>query len=287
MFEPHAMHDALKQFYAYRQGPNVTPQEYHEQFMNNVEVVAFCGGSIGMSPRLVAGTLADETGLDVSTLTKEERQDVRLAARERYLATAFILGADQYRYGKMIRDIENEYLFGLDKYPKTVTAAYNLLLNWKGDPSRPPRNIRNDGTVEHRSVCITLRSDEQHGRIPKTWILLHNQSTVDVFHNEALLKRIRVSDKGHLDIHCNAGVTSTNLVGDLPGYGTVWYHPKGIANILSLNKVKAKYCVTYDSTNGNAFTVHKKDGTVRIFQQSSRGLFYMDSAQTSPSQHSN
>jgi hypothetical protein len=29
-----------------------------------------------------------------------------------------------------------------------------------------------------------------------------------------------------LDIHCNAGVATTNLVGDFPGYGTVWYHPR-------------------------------------------------------------
>jgi hypothetical protein len=41
-----------------------------------------------------------------------------------------------------------------------------------------------------------------------------------------------------MDIHCNAGVTSTNLVGDLPGYGKVWFNPNGIANILSLLRVK-------------------------------------------------
>jgi hypothetical protein len=35
---------------------------------------------------------------------------------------------------------------------------------------------------------------------------------VDVFHNPDLLERIRLSEDGHMDIHCNAGVTSTNLV---------------------------------------------------------------------------
>jgi hypothetical protein len=38
-----------------------------------------------------------------------------------------------------------------------------------------------------------------------------------------------------MDIYCNAGVTSTNLIVDLAGYGPVWYHPNGIANILSLS----------------------------------------------------
>jgi hypothetical protein len=44
--------------------------------------------------------------------------------------------------------------------------------------------------------------------------------------------------------------------------------------------VKERYHVTYDSTNGNAFVVHKGNGTSRTFQQSPRGLFYMDTATT-------
>ena len=74
---------------------------------------------------------------------------------------------------------------------------------------------------------------DESGKIPKSWILLGNQSTVDVFYNANLLRNIRKGKKP-MDIHCNAGVTSTNLAGDLPGYGTVWYHPNGIANILFL-----------------------------------------------------
>ena len=44
--------------------------------------------------------------------------------------------------------------------------------------------------------------------------------------------------------------------GDLPGYGTVWCHPEGIANILSLARVADKktegskdrlYRITHDS----------------------------------------
>jgi hypothetical protein len=68
---------------------------------------------------------------------------------------------------------------------------------------------------EPRSVGITLQGG--HSCIPKTWILLDNQSMVDVFHNRELLEHIWVSNAGLMDIHCNAGVMSTNLVGDLPG----------------------------------------------------------------------
>jgi hypothetical protein len=81
-----------------------------------------------------------------------------------------------------------------------------------------------------------------------------------------------------MNIYCNAGVTSTDLIGDLPGYGTVWYHPKGIANILLWSRVKSRYRVTYDSLNGNEFSVHKPDDSVHIFRESKRGLCFMDTA---------
>jgi hypothetical protein len=42
----------------------------------------------------------------------------------------------------------------------------------------------------------------------KDWILLDNQSIVDVFYNDRLLKNIRKADS-FMDIHCNAGVAST------------------------------------------------------------------------------
>ena len=73
-----------------------------------------------------------------------------------------------------------------------------------------------------------------------------------------------------MKIHCNAGTSTTNMVGDLAGYGTVWYHRLGIANILSLAKVKVEYEVRFDSGARNCFEVEKKDrsGRKMVFNQS-------------------
>jgi hypothetical protein len=72
---------------------------------------------------------------------------------------------------------------------------------------------------------------------------------------------------------------------DVPGYyHPVWFHPGGIANILSLVNMIAKYHVTYDSRNGdtpNTFCVLKENGEKRMFKQSRRGLYYLDTADTS------
>ena len=76
------------------------------------------------------------------------------------------------------------------------------------------------------------------------------------------------------------------MIGGLPGYGTVWYDPNSIANILSLCHVASKYHVMYDSQGGGpnpndpdgggSFVVTKPNGTVFEFKASPGGLYFLD-----------
>jgi hypothetical protein len=113
--------------------------------------------------------------------------------------------------------------------------------------------------------------------LSQDWILLDNHSTVDVSINPRLVKDIRVTDT-IMHIHCHSGTSSTRLQATLPGYGTVWFDPKGIDNILSLSNVKKKYRVTFDSSTDDTFYVHKTDGSTRKFValQSGGGLYFLD-----------
>jgi len=120
---------------------------------------------------------------------------------------------------------------------------------------------------------------QEKASIPSSWILLDSQSTVAVFCNSKMLTNLREA-KCHLTLHCNAGTVQVTMKGDLRGYGTVWYHPNGIANILSLNNVRKKYHVTFDSgnTEEQGLVVHKDDGSKRIFRPSKKGIYYSDVA---------
>lgn len=95
-------------------------------------------------------------------------------------------------------------------------------------------------TNQHNEICHT-----QEKSIAKSWIILDNGSTVDIFPNKDLLTNIR-STKTIMNVRCNARVTKTNLQSDLKGYGKVWYNPQGIANILSLSHVQEKNRITFD-----------------------------------------
>ena len=94
---------------------------------------------------------------------------------------------------------------------------------------------------ENNNTSMSFSQTTQEG-LPESWVLLNNQSTCDIFANEKLLTNILNAD-GYMELATQAGSITTNMVGDLPGYGTVWFHPNGIANILALVNVKKNHKV--------------------------------------------
>ena len=64
--------------------------------------------------------------------------------------------------------------------------------------------------------------------------------------------------------------------GDLPGYGTVWYHEGAITNILSLSNIKKRRKTEYGSKNSDIFIVKGKNGSQLEFKASDFDLYYYD-----------
>ena len=132
-YVPHSLHEAKRHFYMCSQGKFSTTQAYLEQLQNMVDVIEHSGGSVGHEPGIL-GAIAEELNIDLDTVMAAEGEHVCNTAQARYLAVAFILGSDRSRYGRLIENLENDYLQGQNNYPVTVTGAYNLLTNWKQDP---------------------------------------------------------------------------------------------------------------------------------------------------------
>ena len=129
-----------------------------------------------------------------------------------------------------------------------------------------------DRNYSNFSFYIDNRS---RGGLSQTWILLNNQSTINIFCNGELLTNIRTFNE-HVTVNYNAGVTEKNQVKDMKGVGYMWYNPDGIANILSLSRMEEQYLITYSKEGG--FVIHKGDCTIQRFIKSNRGMFYLDAA---------
>ena len=107
--------------------------------------------------------------------------------------------------------------------------------------------------------------------VPLTWFLLDSQSTLDLIANPRMLLKIRkVRSEYAIRLHCNSGVKVMDRVGDLPGYGTLWYETTGIANILSMSRATKKFRVIFDSEGRNCFRMVLPDRGVK-FQFSPTG----------------
>jgi Zinc knuckle len=190
----------------------------------------------------------------------------------------FLSGADRTRYGKLIVELENDFQKGHDNYPKTLTAAYQMLSMYRQWESKRYNGPINDGVAfanidsgddngrqagRHRNVTCHkcgkkghyanqcrnghdseatmvnngVENDDKNGKchfqfmqhdrgivmqnsltnnVSHNWSLLDNQSTVDVFCNGTLLNNIRQSNTS-ISIHCNAGVTTIETIGELKG----------------------------------------------------------------------
>ncbi len=79
--------------------------------------------------------------------------------------------------------------------------------------------------------------------------------------------------KRGVKINCNVGTMKTNQQGDYRRI-SVWFIPKGIANIFLINELEKKYRITCDSWEGY-YVVHTPNGPVK-FYKIKNGLPYIN-----------
>lgn len=174
-------------------------------------------------------------------------------------------------------DVEGEEIDSNDKSSKPTVEFYSYCE--KHNIYNTVHHIFNQIDLQHR---INHAMAQENSSICKTWILLDNQSTVDVFHNSDLLVNIREVDN-FITIHYNAGNVQVHMMGELAGYGLVWYYPDGIANILSLYRASTRFHIEYNSRTTGIFRVWKDNETYRDFRPSSKGLYFSDCENTNES----
>jgi len=145
--------------------------------------------------------------------------------------------------------------------PKMPKSGTNMLLadedSWHGNSDGDDDD---DAEYQHTEDDEEVEYNEEEEYVPPGTPQQHTQETND-----------------GTETQCD-GATTDDEKGDLKGYGNVWFHPEGIANILSLSDMSKKYRVTFDSGDKSeqGLVVHKEDGSKRVFRPSRKGLYYSD-----------
>ncbi len=218
-------------------------------------------------------------------LTAPQQETTKQFVSERCKARIFVNNLSRERHGAFQEFLANQHANGVDTiYPNNIADAIRRAGTFLsgshqrsdygrrggrggrggcggGRPYYPSHD--NDGNIVcfkcgksgHIASQCTQNlmfhlSSSQGKRITRAinqeWILLDNQSTVDVFSNSSKLQNIQKTTNW-IRIHSNGGTSVVDQEGYLPGYGWVYYDPKGIANILSLDNVASKRRVVFDS----------------------------------------
>ena len=108
------------------------------------------------------------------------------------------------------------------------------------------------GAREFEGHAPVVMHNDTGRAVPLTWLLLDIQLTVDLIANPRIFLNIRkLRSEDAIRVHCNSEVKVVNRFDDLPGYGTVWYDPTGITNIISMSRAMKKFRGIFDSEGGN------------------------------------
>ena len=289
-----ALFQARRCFYSLSQGRK-TVTEYYHAFKTEYDTIGLLHGWPPPSLELDTGVQPGATG--------ENDMELKAAVHQREVATYFILGADKHRFGKLQRDLQDNFARGTNQFPTTLTAAYNLLLttdaaanistdtdalddvgggtgrrhrsgnrnnnhNIAGNPGNRPHKQANPAghTGLYTSPCF-----------PPGAILLDTGATSSLIRDRNLLTDLSTR-KPPLTSITNGGLHSCDQGGIYHGLQQpllVWYAPDSVGNILALRDVRRLCRVTLDTAVEAVLIVHLLDNTVLRFVEHLDGLYLL------------
>jgi hypothetical protein len=111
----------------------------------------------------------------------------------------------------------------------------------------------------------------------KLVILLDSQSTMDLFCNAALVRKISKS-RSNMNLNSNGGTMVVTRKATMKGYNkTVWFSTQAITNIIALRNLIYQYRVTYDSDNFMFVVQRESESNPNMeFKMHKSGLHYYD-----------
>jgi hypothetical protein len=233
------------------------------------------GATIGSHPGGVTEILT-HTARDAANPTDVEQNTALKTATDRYLAVAFLLGADRTRYGTLVEEIENEYLrnkgssSSAGTYPATVPEAYDYLCNYKKDPQNLTRllghNLGRDLNTGAAFAQDGARPpDGESNNTNEQAFATHGAANRFANNNKKVCRRC--GTEGHTSIECDSGKEKAV---DWTGTSSVDDEAQNWIFLQTAHVFKSDgpiQCTEY-TKDGSVAQVHKSN----IFSQANSGI---------------
>ena len=171
-----ALFQARRRLYNLSQGKK-TVTEYYHSFQAEYDTIRLLHGWPPPGIQL-------DDGVQPSVAGKSDT-DKQATIHQREIATCFILGADRARFGKLQRDLQDNFARGTNQFPTMLTSAYNLLLTTEVAIGTVPKTDTLDDHGGHRR--------RHHG--------VHRNSNNNTTGNQGNKQGSPVNPAGHTDLY--------------------------------------------------------------------------------------
>ena len=95
------------------------------------DVISQCKGVIVNHTFLINKFIKSDKPADPYYTMDDKKAAANNSTKEAYMATAFLSGLNQCRYGVLLNDLHNTFWMGLNEYPNTLAEAYDLAIKLK------------------------------------------------------------------------------------------------------------------------------------------------------------
>jgi Zinc knuckle len=165
-----------------------TPHEYLEVMKALADNIEYQGGSVSESYNMIPESDASGVARGVNIRIK--------MARNWSMGANYILNADTTRYGALIADLLNQYARGRDEYPKDITAACGMLVNYTPPVNTRPRNVSATSTPRATAPATTPAAATTSSTAPETSAMTFAQNSLSAGTNG-------LTHEGATCFHCN------------------------------------------------------------------------------------